>query len=162
MREYTNVYAFKTRGTSQLYIFFNLMLYFIKNKTNTFLFEINQGSGKAFTFVTELATRWRGEIYSQSSWCSRVRCIYYNHTAVAVSWKVGPVNQVKHTSWVTIIAQTYRPKSLCNRTFCSILCCCIAFHDFSISKGSSRASSISHIIPRRQSKILQFQRSKFV
>ena len=35
--------------------------------------------------------------------------------AVAGSGKVGPVNQVNHTSWVAVVTPTDRPKSVRNR-----------------------------------------------
>ena len=46
-----------------------------------------------------------------------------SYTAVAGSGKVGPVNQVNHTSWVAVVTPTDRPTQLvgtqllCNRTF---------------------------------------------
>ena len=40
----------------------------------------------------------------------------FDYTAVAGSGKVGPVNQVKHTSWVAIVTSTERPKSVRNRS----------------------------------------------
>ena len=39
----------------------------------------------------------------------------FNYTAVAGSGKVGPVNQVNHTSWVDVVTPTDRPKSVRNR-----------------------------------------------
>ena len=39
----------------------------------------------------------------------------FEYTAVAGSGKVGPVNQVNHTSWVAIVNPTDRPKSVRNR-----------------------------------------------
>ena len=38
-----------------------------------------------------------------------------DYTAVAGSGKVGPVNQVNHTSWVAVVTSTDRPKSVRNR-----------------------------------------------
>ena len=38
----------------------------------------------------------------------------FDFTAVAGSWKVGPVNQVNHTSWVNVVILTDRPKSVRN------------------------------------------------
>ena len=42
------------------------------------------------------------------------------------SGKVGPVNQVNHTSWVAIVTKTDRPKSVRNRSvielFCGVVC----------------------------------------
>ena len=38
-----------------------------------------------------------------------------DYTAVAESGKVGPVNQVNHTSWVAVVTPTDRPKSVHNR-----------------------------------------------
>ena len=52
-------------------------------------------------------------------------CVLY-YTAVAVSEKVGPVKPVNHTSWVAVVTQTDRPKSVCNRCvielFCGVVC----------------------------------------
>ena len=39
----------------------------------------------------------------------------FDYTAVAESGKVGPVNQVNHTSWVALVTPTDRPKSVHNR-----------------------------------------------
>ena len=39
----------------------------------------------------------------------------FDYTAVAGSGKVGPVNQVNHTSWVAEVTPTDRPKSVRNR-----------------------------------------------
>ena len=48
------------------------------------------------------------------------------YTAVAGSEKVGPVNQVNHTSWVAVVTPTDRPKSVNNRClierFCGVVC----------------------------------------
>ena len=38
----------------------------------------------------------------------------FDYTAVAGSGKVGPVNQVNHTSWVAVVTPTDRPKSVHN------------------------------------------------
>ena len=38
-----------------------------------------------------------------------------DYIAVAVSGKVGPVKPVNHTSWVTVVTPTDRPKSVRNR-----------------------------------------------
>ena len=39
----------------------------------------------------------------------------FDYTAVAGSGKVGPVNQVNHTSWVAVVTPTDRTKSVRNR-----------------------------------------------
>ena len=39
----------------------------------------------------------------------------FDYTVVAGSGKVGPVNQVNHTSWVAVGTPTDRPKSVRNR-----------------------------------------------
>ena len=39
----------------------------------------------------------------------------FDYTAVAGSRKVGPVNQVHHTSLVAVVTPTDRPTSVCNR-----------------------------------------------
>ena len=50
----------------------------------------------------------------------------FDYTAVSGSEKVGPVNQVNHTSWVAIVAPTDRPKSVLYRSvielFCGLFC----------------------------------------
>ena len=50
----------------------------------------------------------------------------FDYTAVAGSGKVGPVNQVNHTSWVAVVTPTDRPKSVRNRyvieLFCGVVC----------------------------------------
>ena len=38
-----------------------------------------------------------------------------DYTTIAVIGKVGPVKPVNHTSWVTVITPTDRPKSVHNR-----------------------------------------------
>ena len=45
-----------------------------------------------------------------------------DYTTVAVNGKVGPVKPVNHTSWVAVVTPTDRPKSVCNRTFCGVVC----------------------------------------
>ena len=56
------------------------------------------------------------------------KCNPLDITAVAGSGKVGPVNQVNHTSWVAVFTPTDRPKSVRNRClielFCGIFLCC--------------------------------------
>ena len=44
----------------------------------------------------------------------------FDYTAVAGSGKVGPVNQVNHTSWVAVV--TDRPKSVRNRCVIELFC----------------------------------------
>ena len=61
--------------------------------------------------------------------------------AVAGSGKVGPVNQVNHTSWVAVVTPTDRPKSvrnrMCNRMFLwRCLCCHLALFDMSAGVGA--------------------------
>ena len=50
----------------------------------------------------------------------------FDYTGVAESGKVGPVNQVNHTSWLDVITSTDRPKSVRNRCvielFCGVVC----------------------------------------
>ena len=50
----------------------------------------------------------------------------FDYTAVAGSGKVGPINQVNHTSWVAVVTPTDRPKSVRNRClidlFCGVVC----------------------------------------
>ena len=37
---------------------------------------------------------------------------HFDYTAIAGSGKIGPVNQVNHTSWVALFTPTDRPKSV--------------------------------------------------
>ena len=46
----------------------------------------------------------------------------FDYTAVAVSGKVGPVNQVNHTSWVAVVTPTDRPKPVRNRCVIELFC----------------------------------------
>ena len=50
----------------------------------------------------------------------------FDYRDVAGSGKVGPVNQVNHTSWVAVVIPTDRPKSVRNRSvievFCDVVC----------------------------------------
>ena len=46
----------------------------------------------------------------------------FDYTAVAGSGKVGPVNQVNHTSWVAVVTPTDRPKSVRNRCLIELFC----------------------------------------
>ena len=52
--------------------------------------------------------------------------LVFDYTAVAGIGKVGPVNQVNHTSWVAVVTPTDRPKSVRNRyvieCFCGVVC----------------------------------------
>ena len=56
----------------------------------------------------------------------------FDYTAVAGSGKVGPVNQVNHTSWVAEVTSTDRPKSVRNRCvielFCGVVCIVTCIH----------------------------------
>ena len=66
--------------------------------------------------------------YDLSAWCGCWFVVYirsfiykflnvcpFDYTAVAGSAKVGPVNQLNHTSWVAVVTPTDRPKSVRNR-----------------------------------------------
>ena len=50
----------------------------------------------------------------------------FDYTAVAGSGKLGPVNQVNHTSGAAVVTPTDRPKSVRNRSiielFCGVVC----------------------------------------
>ena len=50
----------------------------------------------------------------------------FDYTAVAGRGKVGPVNQVNHTSWAAVVTPTDRSKSVHNRCviepFCGVFC----------------------------------------
>ena len=58
----------------------------------------------------------RGFIYKFLNVCP------FDYTAVAGSGKVGPVNQVNHTSWVAVVTPTGRPKSVRNRCIIKLFC----------------------------------------
>ena len=65
----------------------------------------------------------------------------FDYTAVARIGKVGPVNQVNHTSWVAVATPTDRPKSVRNRCvielFCAVDCVVtLPFWHFCWCKGS--------------------------
>ena len=50
----------------------------------------------------------------------------FDYTDVVGRGKVGPVNQVHHTSWMAVVTPTDRPKSVPNRCvielFCGVVC----------------------------------------
>ena len=46
----------------------------------------------------------------------------FDYTAAAGSGKVGPVNQVNHTSWVAVVTPSDRPMSVCNRCVIELFC----------------------------------------
>ena len=46
----------------------------------------------------------------------------FDYTSAAGSWKVGPVNQVNHTSWVAVVTPTDRPTSVRNRCVIELFC----------------------------------------
>ena len=52
----------------------------------------------------------------------------FDYTAIAGSGKVGPVNQVNHTSWVTVVTPTDRSKSVRNRCLIDFLWRCLCCH----------------------------------
>ena len=64
----------------------------------------------------------------------------FDYTVVAGSGKVGPVNQVNHTSWVAVVTPTDRPKSVRNRClielFCGVVCVVTARFDISVGVGA--------------------------
>ena len=46
----------------------------------------------------------------------------FDYTAVAGSWKLGPVNQDNHTRLVAVVTPTDRPKSARNRCLIELFC----------------------------------------
>ena len=64
----------------------------------------------------------------------------FEYTAVAVSGKVGPVNQVNQTSWVAVVTPTDRPKSVRNRCvielFCGVVVLSLCPFDISVGVGT--------------------------
>ena len=60
----------------------------------------------------------------------------FDYTAVAGSGKVGPVNQVNHTSLVAVVTETDRPKSVRNCYVIERFCCVVlSLCPFDISVG---------------------------
>ena len=59
---------------------------------------------------------------------------HFDYTAVAGSGKVGPVNQVNHTSWVAIVTPTDCPESVHHRSVMLVLFV-LSFCPFDISVG---------------------------
>ena len=68
-----------------------------------------------------------------------LRVFSLDHIAVAMSWKVGPVKLVNHTSWVAIVTPTDRPKSVRNccviELFGNVSHLLLSFFPFDISAG---------------------------
>ena len=62
---------------------------------------------------------------------------HFDYTAVAGSGKVGPVNQVNHTSWVAIVTPTDRPMSVRNSSVIELFeaLFVLSFCPFDISVG---------------------------
>ena len=64
----------------------------------------------------------------------------FDYRAVAGSGKVGPVNQVNHTSWVAVVAATDHPKSVRNHyiieLFCGVVCVVTCPFDISVGVGA--------------------------
>ena len=75
-----------------------------------------------------------GRLYFFFCVCVCVCIQIFDYTAVAGSGKVGPVNQVNHTSWVAVVTPTDRPKSVRNRClielFCGVVCVVTALLTF--------------------------------
>ena len=66
---------------------------------------------------------WVGCWFVDSRFIYKVLNVFpFDYTAVAGSGKVGPVNQVNHTSWVVVLTPTDRPKSVHNRCVIELFC----------------------------------------
>ena len=60
----------------------------------------------------------------------------FDYTAIVGNGKVGPVNQVNHTSWVAVVTPTDRPKSVRNRCVLKLFCgVVLSLCPFDISVG---------------------------
>ena len=64
---------------------------------------------------------------------SYLHVLALDYTTVAVIWKVSPVKPVNHTSWMTVVTPSDRPKSVRNRCVIELLCdvfvlSCCSFH----------------------------------
>ena len=63
-----------------------------------------------------------------------LNCVSFWLHGCCGSGKVGSVNQVNHTSWVTVVTSTDRPKSFRNRyvieLFCGVGCVSLSFWHF--------------------------------
>ena len=60
----------------------------------------------------------------------------FDYTAVAGSGKVGPVNQVNHSSWVAVVTPSDRPKSVRNRLFVALFVLSLCPFDISVGVGA--------------------------
>ena len=75
----------------------------------------------------------------------------FDYTVVAGSRKVGPVNQVNHTSWVAVVTPTDRPKSVRNRCeielFCGVVCVItLPFWNFCWCRGFYHMTESDHFL----------------
>ena len=61
-------------------------------------------------------------VYIRRFICKFLNVCPFDYMAVAGSGKIGPVNQVNHTSWVAVVTPTDRPKSVHNRSVIELLC----------------------------------------
>ena len=61
----------------------------------------------------------------------------FDYTAVSGSGKVGPVNQVNHFSWMSVVTPTDRPKSVLNRCVIELFVALfvLSLRPFDISAG---------------------------
>ena len=59
----------------------------------------------------------------------------FDYTAVVGSGKVGPVNQVNHTSWVAVVTPSGRLKSVRNRCVIKLFCGVVYVVNLPISVG---------------------------
>ena len=106
------------------------------------------------------------DFYDLSAWGScwfvvYIRMFIYNFlnvcpfdcTAVAGRGKIWSVNQVNHTSWVTVVTPTDRPKSVRNRGVSELFCCVVCVAGNRLRSGSSKPTlvdeSFIHITQRR-------------
>ena len=94
-----------------------------------YIFAISYLSSMLYVYRFYDLSAWSGcwfDVYIRRFIYKFLTVCPFDYTAVAGSGKVGPVNQVNHTSWVAVVTPTDRAKSVRNRClielFCGVVC----------------------------------------
>ena len=84
-----------------------------------------------------ICAHWNADYLLENLSPEMFKRVPFDDTAVAGSGKVGPVNQVNHTSWVAVVTPTDRPKSIHNRCEIELFVVLFVFslYPFDISVG---------------------------
>ena len=120
-----------------LYIF---LLYYIYHQCFTciYFYDLSAWGGCWFVVL------YRGGLFTNV-----LNVCPFDYTAVAGSGKVGPVNQVNHTSWVAVVTPTDRPNSVRNRCvielFVAFFVLSLCPFDISVGVGAFFQRAESHI-----------------